>query len=468
MGRKPLARRVRTAFIREQHTLRKINMTTRPPFIVSAADVPERSHVYPQSDEPMGPMRRIGDAAGLKRVGINLQRLPPGSRSSWPHAESDEEEFVYVIEGTVDAWIDGRIHPMAAGDLAAFPAGTGICHCFINNGEREALLLVGGEAESDKLAKIAAALPPGRVEVASGLPLAKLAERLSSCAGFVGHDSGITHLAAALGLRTLALWPDTPETVWRPRGDHVALLRHPRWGYGRHMNPCIDCRHFMFRIGAACLEEFGAQFLFTGEVLGQRPMSQTRNVMELIDRAAGVAGWIVRPLSGALLDVTEPERRGWIDRARMFSIAGRGRNLQLELAQRWNLTRHQSPGGGCLLTDVHFSNRVRDLFDHTAGGEATVDDLALLKLGRHVRVRPDLKIVLGRDHDENRALARFENDGRWCVEPVGASAPTALVCGSRDEPNLEAAIGLIVAHARRAPDGVQVRWRDAQGRERSR
>ena len=121
-------------------------MTSRPPFIVSAADVPERSHVYPQSDEPMGPVRGVGAAAGLKRVGINLQRLAPGQRSSWPHAESDEEEFVYVIEGAVDAWIDGRIHPMAAGDLAAFPAGTGICHCFINNGDRDALMLVGGEA----------------------------------------------------------------------------------------------------------------------------------------------------------------------------------------------------------------------------------------------------------------------------------------------------------------------------------
>jgi len=121
-------------------------MNSRPPFIVSAADVPERSHVYPQSDEPMGPLRAIGHAAGLQRVGINLQRLAPGQRSSWPHAESDEEEFVYVIEGAVDAWIDGDIHPMTAGDLAAFPAGTGICHCFINNGEREAQLLVGGEA----------------------------------------------------------------------------------------------------------------------------------------------------------------------------------------------------------------------------------------------------------------------------------------------------------------------------------
>lgn len=120
--------------------------TKRPPFIISAADVAERSHVYPQSTEPMGPCRAVGRAAGLVRIGINLQRLPSGSRSSWPHAESDEEEFAYVIDGEVDAWIDGTIHRMVAGDFAALPAGTGICHCFINNGDREALLLVGGEA----------------------------------------------------------------------------------------------------------------------------------------------------------------------------------------------------------------------------------------------------------------------------------------------------------------------------------
>jgi uncharacterized cupin superfamily protein len=121
-------------------------MTSRPSFIVSARDVPQTTHVYPQSQEPMGPRRRLGSAAGLVRIGVNLQRLPPGTRSSWPHAEEDEEEFVYVIEGEVDAWINGELHRMVAGDLAAFPAGTGICHCFINNGGREALLLVGGEA----------------------------------------------------------------------------------------------------------------------------------------------------------------------------------------------------------------------------------------------------------------------------------------------------------------------------------
>jgi len=121
-------------------------MSTRPRFIVSGSELPERAHVYPQSNEPMGPARSIGRAAGLTRLGINLQRLPPGTRSSWPHAESDEEEFVYVIEGEVQAWIDGKLHAMQAGDLAAFPAGTGISHCFINNAAQEALLLVGGEA----------------------------------------------------------------------------------------------------------------------------------------------------------------------------------------------------------------------------------------------------------------------------------------------------------------------------------
>ena len=121
-------------------------MTNRPSFIRSTSDVPERTHVYPQSTESMGPMRRLGNAAGLQRIGINIQRLPPGTRSSWPHAEENEEEFVYVIDGVVDAWIDGDTHRMVAGELAAFPAGTGICHCFINNSDHEVLLLVGGEA----------------------------------------------------------------------------------------------------------------------------------------------------------------------------------------------------------------------------------------------------------------------------------------------------------------------------------
>lgn len=121
-------------------------MTSRPSFIVSIRDLPESTHIYPQSSEPMGPVCRAGKLAGLTRIGVNIQRLPPGSRSSWPHAEENEEEFVFVLEGEVDAWIQGDLHHLVAGDLAAFPAGTGICHCFINNSDREVRLLVGGEA----------------------------------------------------------------------------------------------------------------------------------------------------------------------------------------------------------------------------------------------------------------------------------------------------------------------------------
>ena len=120
--------------------------TARPPFIIASASVPEERHRYPNSSEYQGHTRGVGRAAGLLRIGVNLMRLPAGERSSWPHAEEKEEEFVYVLEGEVDAWIDGDVHPMRRGDLAAFPSGTGITHCFINNSRREALLMVGGQA----------------------------------------------------------------------------------------------------------------------------------------------------------------------------------------------------------------------------------------------------------------------------------------------------------------------------------
>jgi len=135
--------------------------TNRPPFIVPSADVPEKIHRYPNSDEDMAPARPIGRAAGLLRIGIHLVRVPSGRRTSYPHAESAEEEFVYVIEGEIDAWIDGELHRMKAGDVAAFPSGTGICHTLINDGERDALLLSGGEADKSD-SRIYYPLHPGR------------------------------------------------------------------------------------------------------------------------------------------------------------------------------------------------------------------------------------------------------------------------------------------------------------------
>ena len=136
-------------------------MTTRPPFIVAASDVAETTPSYPASSEKLAYRRAIGRAAGLMKIGLHLLRIEPGQRTSWPHAEEKEEEFVLVLEGEVHAWVDGNLYSMRPGDLAAFPAGTGICHTFINNGERDARVLVGGERDrSDN--RIYYPLHPGR------------------------------------------------------------------------------------------------------------------------------------------------------------------------------------------------------------------------------------------------------------------------------------------------------------------
>jgi hypothetical protein len=249
----------------------------------------------------------------------------------------------------------------------------------------------------------------------------------------------------------------------REKGQaYLQLLRHPRFGYGKHMNPCIDCRVFMFGIARGIMDEVGARFLVTGEVAGQRPMSQGRNTLHLIDREADLDGWVLRPLSALLLPETEPERLGWVDRSRLLRITGRGRLEQLAMAERFGLSRHQSPGGGCLLTDATFSVKLRDLFAHGNEASTTVDDVALLRIGRHFRLRPDLKIVLGRNQEENGRLVKAASGARWLVEPAGFNGPAALVCGPRDESSLDAAARLIAAYTRDSRPEQRVRWRQAE------
>ena len=264
--------------------------------------------------------------------------------------------------------------------------------------------------------------------------------------------SDVREVAKDLGIRL----------VTRAKGEeYLRLLRHPRWGYGRNMNPCVDCRHFMFRLGQPYLEEFDARFLFTGEVVGQRPMSQVRDRLMLIDRAAGMEGLILRPLSARLLPETEAERRGWVDRTRLLAISGRSRQEQLALASHYGLKHYTSPGGGCLLTDAGYSRKLRDLLDHTPEERTTMVDVALLSLGRHVRVTPDLKVVLGRNEAENRKLAEYQSTGRWLVEPEGFNGPSALVCGPAGDDVLAEAVTLMLRHTRAVPEGAGVRWRVA-------
>jgi len=269
--------------------------------------------------------------------------------------------------------------------------------------------------------------------------------------------SSVGEVAEHLGIRLIT----------REKGEAYArLLREPRFGYGRNMNPCVDCRIFMFELAKPVMEEVGARFLFTGEVMGQRPMSQTRERFHLIDRQAGLAGRILRPLSARALDETEPERLGWVDRERLLGIVGRGRDTQLALAEQLGLKHFQSPGGGCLLTDPIFSIKLRDLFDHSSAQTGTLSDIELLRVGRHFRIADDLKIVLGRNAGENARLRAFANPGRELIEPDGFGGPTALVCGELNERSIGAAARLIRDLSPRAGAEARLKWR-AGGRETS-
>jgi hypothetical protein len=252
--------------------------------------------------------------------------------------------------------------------------------------------------------------------------------------------------------------------IVRPKGEeYLRLLRAPRWGYGRNLNPCVDCRVFMIRRARDCMQETGAGFVFTGEVLGQRPMSQLREKLRLVDRQSGLDGLLLRPLSARLLPETEPERRGWVDRARLLAITGRSRHTQLAEAARLGVRGYQSPGGGCLLTDAAFSRKLRDLFDHADGHALEESDLALLSVGRHFRLGPGIKIVVGRDAAENARLAGLQGVGRWLVEPEGFPGPSALVCGPRDENSLAAAIRLIARYAGAHEPHHHIRWDAGDG-----
>jgi tRNA-specific 2-thiouridylase len=249
--------------------------------------------------------------------------------------------------------------------------------------------------------------------------------------------------------------------IVRPKGEaFLQLLRAPRFGYGRNMNPCVDCRAFMFRAAQPVMAGTGARFLFTGEVMGQRPMSQTRDRFELIDREAGLAGRVLRPLSALALSETEAEREGWVDRSRLLGIIGRNRQTQLELAAKFGLRSYQSPGGGCLLTDRRFSVKLRDLFAHDPAGTVTLDDVALLRLGRHFRLADQTRVVLGRDADENAALRALDGERRHVVEPDDFGGPTALVCGPLGEAALAEAARLIARYSRAVPAAGRLRWRE--------
>lgn len=209
--------------------------------------------------------------------------------------------------------------------------------------------------------------------------------------------------------------------------EYIDLVRSPRHGRGSGMNPCIDCRIFTLRKAREYMEEIGASFLVTGEVSGQRPMSQRDDALRIIEKHSGCRGLVLRPLSARHLEPSIPEREGWVDRRELLDIVGRSRKEQMRLAREWNVPDYPCPAGGCLLTDKSFSRKVRDLLDHCA--EPDMVELNLLKVGRHFRMTDGRKFIVARNQQENRRLEALSRGRHAVYVADGFSGPSVGIQG---------------------------------------
>jgi tRNA U34 2-thiouridine synthase MnmA/TrmU len=227
--------------------------------------------------------------------------------------------------------------------------------------------------------------------------------------------------------------------------EYLDIVFNPKHGYGAHLNPCIDCRAFMLKKAKALMEERGADFVATGEVLGQRPMSQRRDTMRIVERDSGLEGRLLRPLCALNLPATIPEREGLVDRSRLLGLRGRGRRPQMDLIEERGITDYPSPAGGCcFLTDAAYARKFRDKMAHRREGRMGWEDVTLLKVGRHFRLTPALKLVIGRRKEENEFLERFA-PGRVRLEAVEISSPVGLTDESLPSPDEERLCAAILA-----------------------
>jgi len=239
--------------------------------------------------------------------------------------------------------------------------------------------------------------------------------------------------------------------------SYVTAMLSPRHGRGVALNPCLDCKVFIIKRAAARMAEANAAFIFTGDVLGQRPMSQKRPQLELIARKAGLAGKLLRPLSAQLLEPTEAEIKGWVDRSRLLALSGRGRKAQMELATAWGIDFYPSPAGGCLLTDRHYCARLSDAAAHDRD---VFEELPLLAFGRHFRLPSGAKVVVGRNRDENAALQNLAGPEDVLFESAAAAGATALLRkGNADDWPLAAAFAYRFSDAWGKKDRRVRQWR---------
>lgn len=260
-----------------------------------------------------------------------------------------------------------------------------------------------------------------------------------------GCKSAAHKIASELGIKIKTLF----------MGDeYLQMLREPKFGVGKGMNPCVDCRIMMFRQAKEVMEEENAAFIFTGEVVGQRPMSQVRNRLYQIEKESGLKGMIVRPLCAALMDPTIPEKEGLINRDEMLAISGRSRKPQMELGREIGISEENlCSSGGCLLADTNFAPKVRDLLDHTE--VADVKDARMLRVGRHFRISRNCKVVVGRDEKENEKLERMAKKGNMLIRVKDFAGPCVVVIGEAAN-GLSLRAGQIAARYSDAPNDVSV------------
>ncbi len=235
---------------------------------------------------------------------------------------------------------------------------------------------------------------------------------------------------------------------------HLEIVRSPKYGYGKGMNPCIDCHSLMFREAGKLMEKENADFLFSGEVLGERPMSQNFRALMRVSEESGYKDYIIRPLSAKLLPETIPEKQGKVNREKLLSISGRSRKPQMELAKKYGITEYAQPAGGCLLTDPMYSRRLKEIMKNQPDFDRR--DAELLSIGRHFRLESGEKIIVGRDQTDNEKLLAIKNDQDVILNVPDYPSPIAIIPGGGSERAIKIA-GSIIASYSDAPKSDDVK-----------
>jgi len=227
--------------------------------------------------------------------------------------------------------------------------------------------------------------------------------------------------------------------------EYIEMLKHPKHGIGAGFNPCVDCRSMMFEAAKKHMDEIGAEFIISGEVLGQRPMSQHAPALRTIEKDTGLLGKIVRPLSAGLLPETDPEKEGLIKRENLGMIKGRTRKAQLEMAKKYGIENPPNAGGGCLLTDPAFGLRAKDLFEHIEN--PTINDIDLLKIGRHLRLDEETKLVVGRNKDENEMIKAIALPDDVLLEARDHMGPVSILRGKNADKHISFAASVTLRYS---------------------